>query len=157
MKLQVTSATAADIPGIVRVINAAYEVEKYFVAGDRTDGESVARLMTTGVFLIERDGNGELAGCVYVERRGSRGYLGMLAVDPSQQNAGLGRRLVDAAEEWARNGGCDVMDIRVVNLRTELLPFYRKLGYMERGSEAVDDPRALQPFHFVLMSKILWM
>ena len=47
------------------------------------------------------------------------------------------------------------MDIRVVNLRTELLPFYRKLGYVERGTEPVDDPRALQPFHFILMSKAL--
>ena len=152
---QVTLATAADIPDVVRVINAAYEVEKFFVAGDRTDSNSVARLMTTGTFLMERTSSGRLAGCVYVERRGDRGYFGMLAVDPSEQSSGLGRRLVDAAEAWARDRGCDVMDIRVVNLRTELMPFYRKLGYVECGTEDVDDPRALQPFHFILMVKKL--
>ena len=150
-----TFATAADIPDVVRVINEAYEVEKFFVAGDRTDSNSVERLMTTGTFLMERTSSGRLAGCVFAERRGTRGYFGMLAVDPSNQSSGLGRRLVDAAEEWARDRGCDVMDIRVVNLRTELMPFYRKLGYAECGTEDVDDPRALQPFHFILMVKTL--
>jgi GNAT superfamily N-acetyltransferase len=62
---------------------------------------------------------------------------------------------VDEAEQYARDLGCEAMDIRVVNLRGELLPFYRKLGYVERATEPVDDPRALQPFHFILMSKAL--
>ena len=147
-------AAADDIPGVVRVINAAYEVEKFFVSGDRTNEETVRRLMTKGVFLVARV-EGGLAGCVYVELRNPRAYFGMLSVEPSRQGTGLGRRLVDEAEQYARDHGCDAMDIRVVNLRTELLPFYRKLGYVERATEPVDDPRALQPFHFVLMSKVL--
>ena len=145
-------AAADDIPGLVRVINAAYVVEKFFVSGDRTDEESARRLMTKGAFVVTRD-EGGLTGCVYVELRGARGYFGMLAVEPSRQRTGLGRRLVDDAEQYARDHGCEVMDIRVVNLRAELLPFYRKLGYVERGTEQVDDPRAIQPFHFILMSK----
>jgi len=147
-------AAADDIPGLVRVINAAYEVEKFFVSGDRTDAETVRRLMTKGGFLVTRDGGG-LTGCVYVELRRPRAYFGMLSVAPSRQGTGLGRRLVDDAERYARDHGCDAMDIRVVNLRTELPAFYRKLGYVERGTEPVNDPRALQPFHFILMSKAL--
>ena len=147
-------AAADDIPGLVRVINAAYVVEKFFVSGDRTDEESARRLMTRGAFLVTRD-EGGLTGAVYVELRGTRAYFGMLSVEPSRQGTGLGRRLVDDAEQYARDHGCDVMDIRVVNLRAELLPFYWKLGYVERGREQVDDPRALQPFHFILMSKKL--
>jgi GNAT superfamily N-acetyltransferase len=147
-------AAADDIPGLVRVINAAYEVEKFFVSGDRTDADTVRRLMTKGTFLVTRD-DGGLTGCVYVELRRPRAYFGMLSVDPSRQGTGQGRRLVDEAERYARNHGCHTMDIRVVNLRTELLPFYRKLGYAERGTEPVDDPRALLPFHFILMSKPL--
>lgn len=147
-------AAADDIPGLVRVINAAYVVEKFFVSGDRTDEESARRLMTKGAFVVTRGEEG-LTGCVYVELRGARAYFGMLSVEPSLQGTGLGRRLVDDAEQYAWDHGCDVMDIRVVNLRAELLPFYRKLGYVERGTEQVDDPRAIQPFHFVLMSKVL--
>jgi GNAT superfamily N-acetyltransferase len=147
-------AAAEDVPDLVRVINAAYEVEKFFVSGDRTDVETVRRLMTRGAFVVTRD-EGGLTGCVYVELRGTRGYFGMLSVAPSRQSMGLGRRLVDEAETYAREHGCTAMDIRVVNLRTELMPFYLKVGYVERGTEPVDDPRALQPFHFILMSKPL--
>jgi GNAT superfamily N-acetyltransferase len=148
-------ASPAEVHAVVRLINAAYEVEKFFVSGDRTDAETVTRLMTSGAFLLTRNHTGAVTGCVYVELRGDRGYFGMLSVDPACQGTGLGRRLVEDAEDYARSHGCWFMDIRVVNLRTELPPFYRKLGYDERGTEPVDDPRALQPFHFVLMSKTL--
>ena len=148
-------ASSAEVNAVVRVINAAYEVEKFFVSGDRTDAEAVTRLMAKGAFLVSHDESGGVTGCVYVELRGDRSYFGMLSVDPDCQGTGLGRRLVEDAEKYAQNHGCRFMDIRVVNLRTELPPFYRKLGYEERGTEPVEDPRALQPFHFVLMSKAL--
>lgn len=147
-------AAADDIPDLVRVINAAYEVEKFFVSGDRTDEDTLRRLMSKGAFLVTRD-DGGLTGCVYVELRGARAYFGMLSVEPARQGTGLGRRLVDDAEQYARDHACEAMDIRVVNLRSELLPFYRKLGYIAGATEPVDDPRALQPFHFILMSKAL--
>ena len=54
--------------------------------------------------------------------------------------------------------GSHHMDITVVNLRTELPPFYRKLGYVENGTEPVRPemvPRLLQPAHFIKMTKPL--
>jgi hypothetical protein len=54
--------------------------------------------------------------------------------------------------------GSHHMDITVVNLRTELPPFYRKLGYVEDGTEPVRPdmiPRLLQPCHFLRMTKPL--
>ena len=149
-------ASADDVSELVRVINAAYEVEKFFIAGDRTDEDAVRRMLRSGVFLTIRDDAdaGRLIGCVYVEIRGERGYFGLLAVDPSAQGRGLGRTLVEAAEDHARNAGCSHMDIRTVDLRRELPPFYRHLGYVESGHiEPVDEPRALRPFNFVTMSK----
>jgi hypothetical protein len=47
------------------------------------------------------------------------------------------------------------VDIRVVNLRTELPPFYRRLGYVEQRTEPFTDPRAHRPCHFICMSKTL--
>jgi hypothetical protein len=66
-------ASPEDIPDLVRTINAAYEVEKFFVDGDRTDEDTIRRMMASGVFLIAREESGELTGCVYVELRGERG------------------------------------------------------------------------------------
>jgi len=77
--------------------------------------------------------DGALAAGVYVEMRGDRSYLGLLSVDPGKQKTGLGRRMVAAAEEFAREMGSHAMDMTVVNLRTELPPFYEKLGLEKLG------------------------
>jgi GNAT superfamily N-acetyltransferase len=97
-----------------------------------------------------------MAGCVYVELRGERAYIGLLSVDPARQKGGIGRTLMDAAERYAREQGCGFMDLRIVNLRLELPAFYRKLGYVEAGTEEFppDAPTKL-PCHFVRMQKAL--
>lgn len=148
-------AAAADIPAIVRITNAAYAIEKFFVGVDRTDADAVRRLMTKGTFLVEDGADGAVAGSVYVEVRGARGYFGLLSVDPARQGTGLGRKLVYAAEAHVRTAGARAMDIRVVNLRTELPPFYRKLGYVEAGEEHEPIPHATRPCHYLLMTKTL--
>jgi GNAT superfamily N-acetyltransferase len=112
-------------------------------------------MQQAGAFLVARDAVGDIAGCVFVDVRDSRGYFGLLSVDPSRQHLGIGRSLVDAAEARARAAGCVAMDIRVVNLRAELPAFYQRLGYAEIGVETANEPRALRPFHFVRMSKAL--
>jgi GNAT superfamily N-acetyltransferase len=106
--------------------------------------------------LAEEDG--VLTGVVYVELRGERSYLGLLSVNPELQKTGLGRRLMAAAEEFAREMGSHHMDLTVVNLRTELPPFYRKLGYTENGTAPIRPemvPRVTQPCHFIRMTKPL--
>ncbi|HUO60248.1 MAG TPA: GNAT family N-acetyltransferase, partial [Candidatus Acidoferrales bacterium] len=87
-----------------------------------------------------------------------RGYFGMLAVDPSRQGTGLGRKMVDAAEDHCRRVGCTHVDINVLSLRTELPPFYRKLGYTETGTEELHPVHGLKPglkCHVIVMSKSL--
>lgn len=147
-------AEAADVDTLAALINRAYEVEKFFVEGDRVSRPQVVELLSQGVFLIGEDG-GAQAACVYVEIAGNRGYFGLLAVDPGRQGHGWGRTMVEAAEQHARAAGCVAMDISVVDLRTELPPFYHRLGYREAGTAPFTDQRATQPCHFVLMSKSL--
>jgi len=112
-------------------------------------------MLETGNFLLAEDTAG-LAGCIYVELQGERAYFGLLAVDPARQHRGLGRRLVDESENHARAAGCLAMDLRIVNLREELPPFYRRLGYIETGTAPFpEEIRSKLPCHFVLMSKSL--
>jgi ribosomal protein S18 acetylase RimI-like enzyme len=111
--------------------------------------------MQKGKFLLAEDAAG-LAGCVYVELRGDRGYLGLLGVDPARQGAGLGRKLMDAAENYFREAGCRAVDLRIVSARTPLPAFYRHLGYVQTGTAPLpSDAPVKVPCHFILMSKTL--
>jgi len=150
MTVRVAEAHEAD--EILRVTNAAYQVEKFFIDTERLNREALGRLLLKGVFLVTED----MAGCVYVELRGERAYFGPLSVDPTRQGSGTGKRLVKAAEDYARAQGCRHMDLRIVNLREELPAFYRKLGYVETGTEPFphDEPTKL-PCHLICMSKAL--
>ena len=146
----------ADANEITALINLAFaEVEQFFVDGDRISEVEVIASMQTGVFLIaERDG--ELEGCVYVEPQGQRAYFGLLSVNPEIQQRGAGSHLMKAAEEHARKLGCEFMDIKIVNHRSELPDFYRKRGYIETGTSPFPpEIETKLPCHFIDMSKRL--
>lgn len=49
--------------------------------------------------------NGKLVGCVFCKLESASLYVGKLAIAPSHQRRGLGRRLLAAAEETARKNG----------------------------------------------------
>jgi hypothetical protein len=63
--------------------------------------------------------------------------------------------LFDAIEAHCRAAGCHVIDISVVNLRTELPPFYAKLGFEVTGTAPLTTHILKRDAHFVLMSKSL--
>ena len=148
-------ADTADIPAVTALINQAYQIEKFFVNGERTDQDEVRRLRDRGHFLVLDRAAGGLAACIYVTVAEQRGYFGMLSVAPDMQGHGLGRRLVAAAEAVCKARGCTAMDLQVVNLRTELPPWYRRLGYREHGTEPFSTDDVRLPCHFILMSKKL--
>ncbi len=145
-------ATPDDAEALMRLINAAFVVERFFIDVERVRIEEVRELQKKGAFLVA----GEMDACVYVEVRGDRGYFGLLSVDPARQGSGLGRVMVDAAEQYCREHGCRWMDLRVVSVREELPPFYRKLGYSESGSEPFESEYPTKmPVHLVKMAKPL--
>jgi GNAT superfamily N-acetyltransferase len=154
-------ASVEDREAIRRLVNQAFEVERFLKkgGGDRLQGDGeLETLFERGTFLVKAV-DGEPVGCVYVEPRGERAYLGLLSIVPARQGAGLGKQLNAAAEQYAREQGCGWMDLRVVSPREEqLLPVYRKLGYAETGTQeypAVLVEKMAIPGHFILMEKAL--
>jgi predicted N-acetyltransferase YhbS len=146
-------AQAADIDALLRLINAAFIVERDAIEGDRIDSKKLHALFETGRFLL-LESAAELAGCIYIEVKDRRGYLGLLAVEPHRQKTGLGRRLVEAAEDFLRKADCEAVDLRIVSARAELPPFYERLGYSAVGEAPIPDSVPLKvPSHFILMSK----
>jgi len=152
--LAIRTASAEDVPGIVALLNVAFAMERDFVARDRTSAAEISALMRTGTFLVAGAADA-LAACAYVELHGRRAYMGMLAVDPSQQGRGLGRRMIAAVEKRASDAGCTGIDIKIVDRRIELPPLYRALGFRDNGTAPFDDPLLTKPCHFLLMSKEL--
>jgi GNAT superfamily N-acetyltransferase len=149
-------ATPDDADALARLINDAFVVERFFKRGDRTSPDNVRSLMHEGEFLVRDREDGSPAACVFVKHKAARGYFGMLSVAPDVQGRGLGRQIIAEVEDRLRQAGCDALDIYVVNLRTELPPFYRKLGYVESGTTTFPDPpEATQPCHIVVMTKDL--
>ena len=151
----IREAVSGDVPALVAVINAAFAVEWDFVDRERTSVDEISGLHAKGVFLVVDGAPGEMRACVYLERRGARVYLGMLAVHPAQQKRGLGRLLMSECERRCRAWGATAIDIRIVNRRTELPPIYLQMGFVDRGTQPFEDPLLKKPCHFILMSKDL--
>jgi GNAT superfamily N-acetyltransferase len=153
--VRIRHAERADVESLAALINIAFRVELPFIDGDRINPEGVRAYMEKGKFLLAEDSSG-LAGCVFAEFRGDRGYLGLLGVEPRRQGTGLGRRLMEAAEELFRDAHCVAIDLRIVSARTPLPGFYGHLGYLETGTAPLPpDAPVKVPCHFILMSKSL--
>ena len=149
-------AAAADAARITAVINSAFRIaEDFFIDGNRITQAEVEQLLAKGTFLLAETGD-ELNGCVYVELRGERSYLGLLSVDPAYQQGGLGSLLMREAEQHCRERGSSAMDILIVSLREDLPPFYEKRGYVMSGTTPFPpDVETKIPCHFINMSKTL--
>ena len=155
--LRIRTAGLSDSAAIISVVNAAFAVET-FLGGTRTDEERLNKMMQKGTFFVAENSAGRVVASVYAELRGKRGYFGMLAVDPDLQGTGLGRLMTEAVEHYCRKHDCTDMDLTVLSLRTELPAFYRKLGYVETGTEEFRPSRPLKDgikCHCIVMSKPL--
>ncbi|PSH04241.1 MAG: hypothetical protein CXZ00_07710 [Acidobacteria bacterium] len=153
----VRQATEDDIAEMVEVINAAFDEENFFANRPRTNREQLVEHFRSGYFLLAYKAS-RLISSVYYELKGERGYVGMLAVHPNNQGCGIGRTMMQAAENMLRDHGCKVAEIYVVSVRTALLPIYRKMGYQEAGTVQLPEElreKLTMPIELIRMEKQL--
>ncbi|HMK10433.1 MAG TPA: GNAT family N-acetyltransferase [Acidimicrobiales bacterium] len=137
-------ATHHDAEAVRALIELAYRgpesakgwaSEAGILTGPRTSLAEVDELIAqpdTRFLLAEHDG--DLVGCVLIEKHGEDGYFGMFSIDPRVQTGGLGGALLAQAEDAAR----DLWDARgmtavVINLRDNLIAWYERRGYTLTG------------------------
>jgi ribosomal protein S18 acetylase RimI-like enzyme len=70
-----------------------------------------------------------IVGSVMVGHDGHRGWLYYLAVAPSEQGTGWGRRIVDHAERFLGDQGIRKVQLMVRTSNEEVIEFYEGLGY----------------------------
>lgn len=69
-----------------------------------------------------------MAASVMVGFDGHRGWVYYLAVEPSRQRQGLGRAMMQAAEQWLRERGAPKLQLMARDGNTAVLAFYERLG-----------------------------
>jgi ribosomal protein S18 acetylase RimI-like enzyme len=160
----VRRARLSDTASLTALVNQAFEVERFFIDGQRTTADEIATLIgsgRSGGFLVLEYERGICAAIlfqppgVHAGVPPSHAYLGMLSVLPELQGMGLGRRLVRVAEAMAEATGATSMSLQVVNLREELSRWYRSLGYREVGTLPFNGRMLKRPCHFIEMEKTL--
>lgn len=156
--MNIRTATHADIPSIVPMVNEAFRIEAFFIEGDRTSADDVRSLMADNhVFYVAEDEvTGRVIGTVYARVENDAGHFGMLAVDPSAQRQGIARRLLAQVDAHCIAAGCRTIQLEVFNLRPELPPFYESCGYKTIGTRAYWLPDTLKlDTHLIVMRKEL--
>ena len=113
-----------------------WSVESDYIAGERTSDSLLREEIADGaLYLIAKDdATSAIQGCVSLQSLSAeKWYLGSLTVSPDLQNAGFGRKLLAAAEEYAVTHGARTMEMTVVHLRDTLISWYERRGYRRTG------------------------
>jgi GNAT superfamily N-acetyltransferase len=168
------AAVEADYAEVIALVNlafrgsgssASWNIEAGIIEGQRLN-ESLLRedlaAKPAAHLLIHRDEqNGTLLGTVWLDP-GKDGVwgLGLLTVRPDLQHRQLGRTLLRAAEELAKERGAQRIHMTVVNVRTTLIAWYERRGYTLTGKTQpfpYGDERFGRPLrddlHFVVLEK----
>jgi ribosomal protein S18 acetylase RimI-like enzyme len=137
-------ATEPDYLAIIDLVNAAYRghgaveswnIESGIIEGTRLTDSLLREDLAAkphAHFLIHRDPETRaIIGTVWLEPVDDHAwYLGLFTVDPAIQNQQLGRRLLSAAEEFAKAHGA--RSIRM-GVRETLIARYERRGYQRTG------------------------
>jgi GNAT superfamily N-acetyltransferase len=182
-------AAAADgalvgaLTGLINQVYATAEAGLWRAGVTRTTEDQVGGFVRAGQIAVAwRDG--AVAGSVRIRRldegaaaaegltvpagAGGLGGLGMLAADPAQRGAGVGRRLVGFAERQCRDRGLATMQLELLVPRdwahpakTWLHDWYTRIGYRvvrripTEGPYPEMTPRLATPCDFLVYHKDL--
>lgn len=166
--MHIRPATPDDLPALHAVIERAYRgdsarqgwtFEADLLTGPRTDLAELQSLLDdpAQALLMATGPDGQPIGSVVVANLGDGiAYLGMLSIEPTLQAAGLGRRLIAAAEDHAvHHFGARTMEMTVIDARAELIAYYQRRGYVLTGETRPFPLLTDPPLSMVVLAKSL--
>ncbi len=144
--LVIRPAVAADAEAVAALVNRAYRGESSR-AGWTTEADILTGVRTlpaeVQALIAQPEGwlltgwlGGQLVGTLCAEWHAVQHavHLGMIAVEPGLQNRGIGKALIQSAEQRAvQQWQAQFAQMAVIHLRSELMAFYRRLGYVPTG------------------------
>ena len=168
--ISISRATADHVSELVQLVNSAYRgesskrgwtTEADLLGGVRTDDASMLHLINASesAVLQCRNEQNELLGCVNLRKQNNQLYLGMLTVSPELQGAGIGKELLHASEQYAKDHRLSEIVMTVISVRQELIAWYERRGYQKTGETKpfpASDPSfgiPKQPLEFIVLKK----
>jgi ribosomal protein S18 acetylase RimI-like enzyme len=166
----ISVANTGDALAITKLLNSAYRgeasqqgwtTEAHLIAGDvRTNAKEVEALMLQENSVFLKFVVGEILGCINLQKHNEKIYLGMLSVAPNQQGTGIGKKLLQAADEYAKHFGCKSIYMTVVSVRTELIDWYKRHGFADTGTRTPFEEdgisgKHLQQLEFAILEKTI--
>ena len=143
-RLAIRPVSDEDVPALTDLLHRAYrplaEQGMRYLASHQTE-EVTRRRLGRGLGFVARLGEA-LAGtitlypnpsfdeCAWYQRP-DVWYFGQYAVDPAHQGLGIGRALLDFAEQSARDGGAAELALDTSEHAAALLDFYARHGYRQ--------------------------
>jgi ribosomal protein S18 acetylase RimI-like enzyme len=138
-----------DAPAIAALVDAAYRPYVPRIGREPAPMTAdYAALIARGVVWV-LDGDTGPCGVLVMWPEGDHLLLENIAVHPSAQGQGLGRRLMHIVEVEARGRGLRAVELYTNEVMVENLGFYQRLGYQEV------DRRLDDGFRRVFMRKAL--
>ncbi|MGE5107251.1 MAG: GNAT family N-acetyltransferase [Sphingobacteriales bacterium] len=164
-------ATLTDVPQLNTLVNSAYRgelskkgwtTEADLLGGIRTDEQVLTSLINkeNSVMLLYKN-NDTIVGCVNLQQHDNKLYLGMLTVNPDLQGGGVGKILLKASEDYAKEKACTKIYMTVISIRNELISWYKRHGYKDTGERKpfpMNDPKFGLPkrdLEFIVMEKMI--
>ncbi|MGL3001409.1 GNAT family N-acetyltransferase [Flavobacterium sp. RSSB_23] len=167
----ITQATIADTAELSALINSAYRgesskkgwtTEADLLEGTRTSEEELISIIaSSNHYLLKFTRDEKIIGSVLLIAKKEVLYLGMLTVSPELQNSGIGKQLLQAAEQLAQQLELSKIQMTVIGIRKELLAWYIRNGYEDTGLREPfpfgegDKALTTAPLDFIVLEKKL--
>jgi len=146
MTIMIRRATIDDVPALHALVERAYRGdaaragwthEADLLDGQRSDAASLNALLgkAGNRILLAHDGDALIGSVALLPTGPAIAHLGMLAVDPARQDGGVGKRLIEAAEQEAAAAHAYAIEMTVIRQRPELIAWYARRGYRPTGEE----------------------
>ena len=151
MALTIRPAQASDLDLLPALYRPADDLAAELLPGffkptsdyERSRSEIEAQIADADALLLVAEDARGIVGLLMAALRKSPPWAGFvhrryvevvdLAVDAAARREGVGKRLMEAAEAWARERGADSVDLTVVEGNAPALALYESLGYRMRS------------------------
>lgn len=145
MNLEFKELQKEEIKEVIVLINQAYRAEKkdnawttesHLLSGIRVNENMMKEILEekdTKTYIAKIEN--KIVGTIQVKLEGESIHVGLFAVDTKSQASGIGKRLLEFAENsatklWQKS----TFLIEVISTRTELMQYYIRRGYLNTNS-----------------------